>query len=102
MHRFVAAVLALALLAAGCGDDGDNEPAGPDVESDVAHEYLSDLDEAGLGDLFEDDEQAVAFVSTACANAATIGQTPEELIASGEVNEQSIVALEYCDTELGG
>lgn len=109
MRSFVVAVVVVVGLAvAGCsGDDGGGNGAQggdggppPDVTSADAQAYLADLEEAGLGDLFETDEAAVAFVATACESAVTLQKTPEELIESGEVSEQAAVALEHCDTDL--
>lgn len=87
-------------VAFGCGGDDDSDPE-VKVDSAPAQEYLADLEEAGI-DVFPDDEQAVAYVATACADAEVVGRSPEELIESGEVSDQAAVALEYCDTELNG
>lgn len=109
MRSFVVAVVVVVGLGvAGCsGDDGGGSDGGganggspPDVSSADAQAYLADLEEAGLDDLFETDEAAVAFVPTACESAVALQQTPEQLIESGEVSEQAAVALTYCDTDL--
>jgi hypothetical protein len=99
MRTLVAALALVSLVAVGCSDD-DSSDSEVSVDSAAAKDYLADLDEAGLGDLFPDDEAAVAYVATACADAEAIGNTPEELIESGAVSEQAAVALEYCDTDL--
>lgn len=102
MRALLVALAVVSLAAAGCGDDdGDSTPK-VDVSSEAAQDYLAELDAAGLSDAFPDDETAVAYVTTACANAETVGQTPEDLIASGEVSEQAAIALGYCDTDLAG
>lgn len=108
MRSFVVAVvLVVGLGIAGCSDDdggggsADDGPGGrPDASGEDAQRYLADLEEEGLGDLFEDDAAAVAFVATACDSAVTLQQTPEQLIESGEVSDQAAVALRYCDTPL--
>ena len=101
MRSSVVALALTATVLVGCSDDSSPEPT-VSVDSPPAKAYLADLEEAGLGDLFPDDETAVGFVATACADADTIGSTPEELIESGGVSEQAAVALQYCDTELRG
>lgn len=103
MRSFVVALsLTLTVFAtSGCSDDDTNSPD-VDTSSDDAQAYLAELEAAGLDDLFEDDEQAVAYVATACADAATLGQTPEQVIESGAANEQAVIALGYCETELAG
>jgi hypothetical protein len=103
MRSFVVAVvLVIGFGIAGCSDDDDGGSNGgaPDVSGEDAQRYLADLEEAGLADLLEDDEAAVAFVPTACESAVVLQQTPEQLIESGEVSEQAAIALRYCDTPL--
>ncbi|MGK2947750.1 MAG: hypothetical protein ACSLFP_04195 [Acidimicrobiales bacterium] len=108
MRSFVVAgFVVVGLALAGCSDDDNGDSGGSgaggtpaDVNSADAQAYLADLQEAGLGDLFETDEAAVAFVPTACESAVAFQMTPEQLIESGEVSEQAAVALQYCDTEL--
>ena len=110
MRSFVVAVVVVvgvALVGCSGGDDGGENGAGganggspPDVTSADAQAYLADLEEAGLGDLFETDEAALAFVPTACESAEAIEQTPDQLIESGEVSDQAAVALQYCDSDL--
>ena len=103
MRRTLIALCVSLLLLAACGGD-DDEESGPDVDVDspAAQEYLAELEDAGLGDVFPDDETAVRFVGTACRNAVEVGSDPETLLEEGEVNAQSKVALQYCDTELAG
>jgi hypothetical protein len=101
MRSFVVALALVSVLAAGCSDDdGGSSGSSVDVDTEVAKEYLAELDTAGLGDIFDDDEQAVAYVATACDDAEVVGQTPEALIESGAVSAQAAIALGYCDTDL--
>lgn len=106
MRFFVVALALFSVALTGCSDDDDggggSSDSTVDVTSDVAKAYLADLDDAGLRDVFEDDESAVAYVATACSDAGVVGRTPEDLIASGAVSAQAAVALAYCDTELAG
>lgn len=103
MRSFVVAVALMSFAAAGCSDE-ETSPTGTkiDLESDVAKDYLADLEEAGLGDLYPSPADAVAYVATACKDAGAFGMTPQELIDSGAVSEQAAVALAYCDTALAG
>lgn len=100
MRSFVVALALVSVVAAGCSDDDSSSGSSADVNSEVAKEYLAKLDAAGLGDVFDDDEQAVAYVATACDNAEVVGQTPEALIESGAVSAQAAIALGYCDSDL--
>lgn len=102
MRPLLVALAVVSLAVSGCGDDDGGSEPDTDADSKTAQAYLADLEEAGLDDLYEDDETAIAYVATACANAKSFGQTPEELIASGAVSEQAAVALAYCDSDLAG
>lgn len=103
MRHFVVAAVLIPIVAVACGDDdGDSSDRRVDPDGKTATAYLADLEAAGLGDLYSSDEEAVAYVATACDNAGAFGMTPQQLIESGTVSAQAAVALEYCDTELAG
>lgn len=102
MRSFVVALALVSVVAAGCSGDDSSSGSSVDVDSEVAKAYLAELDDADLGDIFDDDQQAVAYVATACDNAEVVGQTPEALIESGAVSAQAAIALGYCDTDLNG
>ena len=96
MRALLAAFVVASLGLAGCGDDGgsDATESTVDVNSETAQQYLAELDDAGFGDVFESDEAAVAYVAGACANAASLGKTPEELVTSEAVEDEVVIALE--------